>query len=662
MAGQLIPRRSANHDRSMDSLHPRPAGHGAAPAGAASGNRGAEKNQFLLLGTRRLLPIFVTQFLGAFNDNVFKQALLILFVFGGLVAAGGDSGITVHIAQGLFVLPFVLFSAIAGTLADKLEKSRLIRLVKLAEIGVAALAGVAVYTGNIAAMLGVLFLFGAQSTFFGPLKYAVLPQHLDRAELVGGNGMLQVGTLIAILIGTGVGGVIGASGEAPLLLVVCMLIAAGVGYLASRAIPTAASTHKGAVRFNPFTETAALIRIARERKAVFQSILGISWFWLLGSVTLAQIPTLVPDFLGGGPSVLTLILIGFTIAIGVGALLCEAMSGKRVEIGLVPIGAAGVSLFGVDLYFAIAAIDAGPERDALTFLSGAGTPRLLLDLAMMGVFSGLFAVPLQANIQARTPLDRRARVIAANNVMNAVFMVAGSAFAIAWLFLGGEAPSLLLALAVVNGCVAIYICRQVPEFTMRFLVWAISHTIYRVRQEGLAAIPDRGAAVIVCNHVSYVDAPLLAGAVRRPIRFVMHKDIHKIPVLNFIFRTSRTIPIASAREDPELVERAFNAIREGLAAGDLLCVFPEGKLTSDGEVADFRKGIERIVGETPVPVVPMALCGLWGSLFSREGRGAFKRRRGPLWRRVVVRAGPPVAPEQATAAALRERVLALLRP
>ena len=461
-----------------------------------SAARNTERNQFLLLGTKRLLPLFVTQFLGAFNDNVFKQALLILFAFGGLVAADGNSGIYVNIAQGLFVLPFVLFSAAAGTLADKLEKSRLIRFVKLAEIGVAALAGVAVYTGNIAALLGVLFLFGVQSTFFGPLKYAVLPQHLESTELVGGNGMLQVGTLIAILVGTGVGGAIGLA-ETPLPLLVCMLAVAGAGYVASRAIPRAPSTHQGAVRFNPLGETVALIRIARERKAVFQSILGISWFWLLGSVTLAQIPTLVPNFLAGGPGVLTLILIGFTIAIGVGALLCEAMSGRRVEIGLVPIGAAGVSLFGIDLYFAITAIDGVGERDALAFLGGAGTPRVLLDLGMMGICSGLFAVPLQANIQARAPLDRRARVIAANNVLNAVFMVAGSGFAIAWLALGGEAPSLLLALAVINAGVVVYICRQVPEFTMRFLVWALSHSIYRIRQEGLEAIPDRGAAVIV---------------------------------------------------------------------------------------------------------------------------------------------------------------------
>lgn len=652
----------------------------------------AHANQFRLLGSRRLLPLFVTQFLGAFNDNIYKQALLILFTYGSLLAAGADEGIYVNLAAGLLVLPFVLFSATAGTLADKFEKSRLIRLVKLGEIGVAALAGMALFLQSVPLLLTVVFLFGVQSAFFGPLKYAILPQHLRPTELVGGNGMMQMGTFVAILLGTLAGGVLGAwedtaaafgafaerangltgaaaeiVSDVDLLLVLpaAMLLVAGAGYAASRRIPVAPSTHEGPVRWNPFVETWGLIRIARERKAVFQSILGISWFWLLGSVNLAQIVVLVPEFLAGGATVVTFILFWFTIAIAIGALLCEALSGKRVEIGLVPLGAVGVSAFGIDLYFAIGAVAGEGERSWLEFLRGDGTPRLLFDLGMMGAFASMFVVPLQANIQARTPQDRRARVIAANNVLNAVFMVAGAGFAIGWFQLGGDVPSLLLALAVINIGVAVYIFHQVPEFSMRFLVWLISHSMYRVRHHNLEAIPERGAAIIVCNHVSYVDAPLLAGAVRRPIRFVMHKDIHRIPVLNFIFRTSRTIPIATEKEDAQMFHSAFEAIREGLEAGDLLCVFPEGKLTSDGDVDVFRKGIERIVATTPAPVVPMALDGLWGSFFSREGKGAFRsrfgRKGGRFWSRVHIRAGAPVAAEAVTADGLREQVLALRR-
>ena len=330
------------------------------------------------------------------------------------------------------ILPFFLFSATAGTLADKFEKSRLIRFVKLGEIAVAGLAGLALYLENVPALLAVLFLLGTQSAFFGPLKYAILPQHLSTAELVGGNAVVQMGTFAAILLGTLIGGVIGARGDVSVLLFVLVVAVAVVGYATCRAIPDAASTHTGAVGWNPIRETWALIALARERKAVFQSILGVSWFWLLGSVNLAQMAVLVPDYLAGGPTVVTLILILFTVSIAAGALLCERLSGRRVEIGLVPLGALGVSVFGIDCYFAIAALEGEGLRSAWTFLAGDGTARVLVDLSLMGLFAGMFVVPLQANIQVRTPVDRRARVIAANNVLNALFMVAGVGFAIAW--------------------------------------------------------------------------------------------------------------------------------------------------------------------------------------------------------------------------------------
>ena len=618
----------------------------------------ASTSQFGLLGTRRLAPLFVTQFFGAFNDNLFKQAFIVILTFGGLIAEDG-AGIYVNLAAGLFILPFFLFSATAGTLADKFEKSRLIRLVKLGEIAVAALAGIALYLESVPALFAVLFLLGVQSTFFGPLKYAILPQHLDASELVGGNAVVQMGTFVAILLGTIGGGILGGKSDVSLWLFVFMVAVAAMGYAACRRIPVAAPTQSDDLGWNPVIETWRLIVLARERKAVFLSILGVSWFWLLGSVVLAQIPDLVRS-LAGGPYVVTLIMVVFTVAIAAGSLLCERLSRRRVEIGLVPIGAAGVSLFGLDTYFAIGAIVAGgPERTVMEFLAADGVFRFLFDLAMMGVFTGLYVVPLQANIQSRTPNDRRARVIAANNVLNAVFMVAGAGFAISWLLLDGAIPGLICTLAVVNAAVAVFIFHQVPEFTMRFLIWMISHTLYRVRHSGLDAIPERDAAVLVCNHVSYVDACLLAGAVRRPIRFVMHVDIYRIPVLNFIFRTGRTIPIIGRHQDPDVYEAAFEAIRAGLAAGDLLCIFPEGRLTTDGEVDRFRRGVERIVEETPVPVVPMALAGLWGSFFSPEGKGPLRRGPGRFWSRVDVVAGEPVPAAAVEADDLRERVLAL---
>ena len=624
---------------------------------AAPDPTGERLTQFQLLVTPRLAPLFVTQFFGAFNDNLFKAALLVLFVYGGLVAED-RSDIAVNAAAILFILPFFLFSATAGELSDKYEKSRLIRLVKVCEICVAFLAGVSLYFNDLTLMLVVLFLFGLQSTFFGPLKFSILPQHLHQTELVGGNAMIEMGTFVAILLGTLVGSILGGADQVTAWLFVLVMGVAVVGWLASRRIPVApASAPEQRVNWNPLTATWRLIALARENRAVFLSILGISWFWLIGGVYLAQIPNLTQDYLSGGTSVVTLILTVFTIAIGTGSLLCERLSGRRIEIGLVPFAAFGISVTGIEVYFSTTAIEATGMREVGAFLSGDGSIRVLFGLLLTGIFGGMYVVPLMAFIQARTPEARRARVIAAANIINSAFMVVGGGFAILWLtLLDRTIPELFALLALINIGVAVFIFNRVPEFSMRFIVWLLSHTMYRVTHRGLDSIPEKGGAIIVCNHVSYVDALLLAGAVRRPIRFIMFKPIYDMPVLNFVFRTGRAIPIVGRRSDEAAYEEAFREIREGLADGDLLCIFPEGKLTHDGEIDAFRPGIERILQETPVPVVPMALRGLWGSFFSHDG-GPFRNPK-RFWSRIEIVAGQPVAP-QASADELRKEVLTL---
>ena len=616
------------------------------------------RSQFQLLLTQRLGPLFTTQFFGAFNDNLFKAALTVLFVYGSLVSAE-NRDLAVNAAAGLFVLPFFLFSAMAGQIADKYEKSRIVRWVKLLEIAVALLAGMALVLQSFTLMLAVLFLFGFQSAFFGPLKYSILPQHLHETELVGGNGMVGMGTFVAILLGTIVGTLIGGQAAVSAWLFVLVLAVAVAGYLASRQVPLAPANDPGErTRFNPFALTWQIIGLARRQRSVFLSILGVSWFWLIGAVYLAQIPNLTREHLAGGPTVVTLLLTVFTVAVAIGSLLCERLSGRRIEIGLVPFGALGVSAAGIDLYFAILGIEGTGMRGAWAFLAADGSVRLLIDVLILGICGGMFEIPLMAFVQARTPEARRARIMAANGILNALFMVVGAAIAILWLtIMDLTIPSLLLALAIANLAVAGFIFHQVPEFAMRFLIWALSHTMYRVTHQGLDGIPDRGAAVIVCNHVSYVDALLLAGAVRRPIRFIMFKPIYEIPVLNFVFRTGKAIPIAGKSLDAQAYEEAFRSIRESLNDGDLLCIFPEGKLTTDGEIGPFRNGIERIIEETPVPVVPVALRGLWGSFFSFK-EGAF-HNTGRFWSRVQVVAGAPVAPAQVTAEALRDEVLSL---
>ena len=616
--------------------------------------------QFRLLSTSRLAPLFTTQFFGAFNDNLFRQALGVMFVYGGLIASGATD-LFANAAAGLFMLPFFLFSATAGRIADKYEKARLVRLIKIAEILVAALAGLSLYLQNVPLMLFVLFLFGTQSTFFGPLKYSILPQHLHESELVGGNAMFAMGTFVAILLGTLLGTTVGGGSFDSIygLLFLLILATAVVGYVASRYVPPAASQAEisGPI-WSPIKDTREILRLAREKKAVFLSILGVSWFWLLGGLYLAQIPNLTKKHLFGEASVVTLILGVFTLSIATGSLLCEKLSGRKIEIGLVPFGALGLSLAGVDLYFALQAIEPTGERGVAEFLVSDGSARFLLDIFLLGVFAGFYEVPLYASIQARTPQQQRARVIAATNILNSLFMVSGSVFAILWLtILGFSIPSLLLFLAISTLCVSAFIFYQVPEFAMRFLIWLITHTMYRVSHEAIERIPDRGAAMLACNHVSYMDALIIAGSVPRPVRFIMLKRIFDIPVLNFIFRTGRAIPIESPRSNAQAYDHALSEIREGLEAGDLLCIFPEGKLTTDGEIDDFRPGIERILETTPVPVIPLALQGLWGSFFSHKG-GTF-RNTGRFWSRVRIRAGEKLTPEGLTADRVREQVLTL---
>ncbi|QIL91542.1 MFS transporter [Microbulbifer sp. SH-1] len=619
-------------------------------------------NQFALLSSRRFLPFFCTQSLGAFNDNVFKNALIVMIAFR---LATDEANFLINLAAGLFILPFFLLSATAGQIADKLDKSVLIRRIKLAEIGIVLFGIAALYSGNNYLSLLVLFLLGAQSTFFGPVKYAILPQHLQKTELVGGNALVEMGTFVSILLGTIVGGLLAGftgDGESGLLWISAVItITAIAGYLASRAIPSAAAPAPDLVlNYNPFTQTARILREAAKTPSVFYAIIGISWFWLLGAAYLTQIPSLTRNVLGGSESVVTLLLCCFTIGVAVGSLLCGRLSGGRVELGLVPIGAAGLTIVGILLTSTTGSYQPPADGSVAAFWANEGSLGILVSLTLIGIFGGFFIVPLYSMMQERSAPEIRARIIAVNNVLNALFMVVAAVLGIVFLnVLGATIPQFFLIIALMNAAVALFVFTKVPEFAMRLLIWLLSHTMYRVKHEGLEQIPTEGPAIIACNHVSYVDALLLAGAVRRPIRFIMYKPIYEIPVLHFIFKTSRAIPICSKEKDPEGYARAFEAIEQGLKDGDLLCIFPEGQLTKDGELQPFKAGIEKILQRTPVPVIPMALRGLWGSFFSHKDGHAFSTLPRRFWSKVCVVAGPPLEAAMVKAEKLQETVLGL---
>ena len=621
----------------------------------------SKPNQFTLLRLRRFAPFFWTQFLGAANDNIYKNALIIFVAYQAASHATLDANTLVNLAAGIFILPFVLLSATAGQLADKYEKARLIRYIKLFEIAIMVIGTIGFWRRNLTLLFVALLLMGVHSTLFGPVKYSILPQALKPEELVGGNGMVEMGTFVAILLGTITGGVLVAiEPNGPLYAGLVAVAVAGAGWLISRRIPdTGAAAPNLAINWNPVTETLKNLRFAYGTRALWLSMLGISWFWFYGATFLTQFPNFAKDILGGDEHVVTLLLALFSIGIGVGSLLCERLSGHKVEIGLVPFGSIGLTVFAVDLWFATQSLHATELVGIRAFLAQPVHLRVVADLMLIGTFGGFYIVPLYAMIQQRSDEAYRSRIIAANNILNALFMVASAGLAIALLSAGVSIPGLFLVTGILNAAIALYIYKLVPEFLMRFIAWLLIHTVYRVRKEGLENVPEEGGCIIVANHVSYVDAIVIAACVHRPIRFIMDYRIFRVPLLNWVFRTMQAIPVASAREDPALKEAAFAEAAKALRAGEVVGIFPEGSLTADGEMARFRAGIERMVQETPVPVVPMALRGLWGSLFSRSHEGRAFRRWLGMFPRIALIVAPPVPPAGATPDALHSQVLAL---
>ena len=620
-------------------------------------------NQFELLKQRRFLPYFVVQLLGAFNDNVFRQAIIGLL--GYMAIDADDKALYTQLAPAIFILPYFLFSATAGQIAEKLEKARLIRITTAMEIAIMTIAAAGFVTQNMIVLLVALFLTGVQSTLFGPVKYSILPSVLKPEELTGGNGLVEMGTSISILIGMIAGGLIFAlaGAQGPWVAGIAVIALAVAGNLTSRAIPpVGAAAPELRIQWNPIPESVRIWRLTRKQLAVRNGVLGVSWFWFVGTVLTSNLPVYAESYLGGSPTLYVFALAVFSVGVGIGSLLCEKLSARTVEIGLVPLGAFGISVFVFDLHFAQPVASMAQGLTVGSFLAQPGSARVVIDLAGIGLSAGVFVVPLFALIQSRTPKGELARVIAGMNIQNALFIVLAAVVGIgAQSLLGWTIPQLFLALAIANTLVALWIFTIVPEFFMRFLSWVLVRALYRLRVRGIEQhVPDEGPALIVCNHVSYMDALILAASIPRPVRFVMYYKIFNIPVMRWIFRTAKAIPIAGAREDPELLRRAFEEIDAALADGQLVGIFPEGALTKDGQIAPFKNGVERILERRPVPVVPMALRGMWASMWSRRDSRLGRMRVPRRFRaHVEVVADAPVAGEQATAAALEAKVRAL---
>jgi 1-acyl-sn-glycerol-3-phosphate acyltransferase len=621
-------------------------------------------NQFALLHQRRFGPFFWVQFLGAGNDNLFKFAFTVLVTYQ-LEVSWLPPSLAGLVIGALFILPYLLFSATSGQLADKLDKALLMRRVKSLEIAIMVLAAWGYLGRQVPLLLVCVFLMGLHSTLFGPAKYAYLPQQLDDSELTGGNGLVEMGTFVAILLGQLAGGLLISIPGAGVQFVAAACVGVAVlGRVVAQAVPPSPATDPQLrINWNPLSETWRNLRLAHRSPAVFRSLLGISWMWFFGAVFLSMFPAFARDVLHGDERVASLLLVVFSVGIGVGALLCEVLSRRHVEIGLVPLGAIGMSVFAIDLYFAARGLPPAPALLSIgPFLGQTAHWHVMADLGALSLFTGIFSVPMYALIQIRSEPSHRARIIAANNILNALFIIV-SALGVGLLLRAGfTIPEVFLGIGLLNALVAGYIFLIVPEYLLRFVAFVLTRCVYRFEVRGEEHIPGRGAAVLVCNHVSYVDAVLLMAASPRPIRFLMDHRIFATPVLGWLFRLGRAIPIAPQRDDPVAYAQAFAAARQVLDEGELLGLFPEGAITRDGQLGEFKAGIMKILQSHPVPVVPLALRNLWGSSFSRiEGGAVLARpfRRG-LFSRVGLVAGAAVAAPMVTPALLRERVSALL--
>lgn len=603
--------------------------------------------------------LLLAQLLSALNDNFVKNAVVLWLTATRATWLGWSADALVAACTATFILPFFLWSAIAGRIADRYDKSRLIRWVKGAELLIAGVVGAGLFGGSVPTLLVGVFLMGLHSAFLGPVKYGILPALTAPDELVAANAAVEVGTFLAILLGTLAGGALVLGDSGALAVTVGAVVLAAMGLAAAIALPPVAPAAPTLeIGWNPWPPSREVLGLVRRNRALFLSALGISWFWLVGAVLLSVLPGWVRDVLRAPEAAVTPLLAIFCVGIALGSFLCERLSRGNLELGLVPVGSIGMTVALLDLGLSPTPTG-GPFVDSGALFAAPGTLRISLDLLAVAVFGGLLTVPLYTLVQQRSPAAERSRIVAGNNILNAAFMVAGSGMLVALLAAGIGKGAVFVVLAALNAGVALYIYSVVPEFLLRFLAWALAHSLYRLDVRGHQHIPEEGPALVVCNHQSFVDFLVLGGSFRRPLRFVMDHRIAATPGLSLLFRHGKTIPIAPAREDKTTMDRAFERVAAELADGQLVAIFPEGGITRDGRMQAFRPGVERILAETPVPVIPVGLVGLWESMWSRKDSGPFRfprRLRGT----VELRIGPPIAAAQAGAASLRRAVAELI--
>jgi len=621
-----------------------------------------KSKQFPLLFQRRLGPLWICQLTNALNNQFLRAATLWVLSGGAYAVLGMPSVRTETVA--LFVTPAILTAAIAGQIADRIDRGRAVVLAQT--MGMLASMGTiyGLLAGKGFLVLAGVALAGVQTTLFAPAQGALLRQHLADTELTPGNGLMTAGRQAAVLAAM-VLLMETFEGRAAVTYVLLPALAASsvIGWLAAFGIPASPAPRPDlAIAWNPLGALRETLVSALSDRNVFLAILGISWFWFTSLVLLVNLPAYATEVIGAiGQAQIVLVMVP-AAALAAGALLCQPASGRRVEVGLVPLGALGMAIAGIDFY--VNSPDAAPATAGTLaeLLRSATYLRCLVDLGLFGLAAGLYVVPLYALIQQMAPRERLGRILGGMMLYSLIFVTLALGGA-QWLRSEGlSVHAVVLMSVLLQLAVSIYIFLLLPEFLLRLLMWFLVHTFYRVDATGLERVPPEGPVILVCNHVSYLDALVIGAKIRRPVRFVMHRYIFQIPVLRTIFRLAKAIPIVSARKDPEGLQHALDQVSRELSAGRVVAIFPEGKLTLDGEIGTFRSGVLRMVERNPVPVIPMGLQGLWGSFFSCDGGEPMTHRPRLGWNRIGLRIGDPVPPQEVSVELLRERVVELRGP
>ncbi len=592
----------------------------------------------LITRDKRFKGLFWTQFFGAWTDNYFKNALVLLVTYRNISLGGMNSQMLVAFAAGIFILPFFLFSAVAGQIADRYEKSFLVRVTKYFEIGIMTLGAISFYFQFYGILFVLLFLMGTQSSFFGPLKLSLIPEKLNNDELVKGNAYISSGTFVGILLGTLLGGALVGPQDSLVFLSIGLLLFSGLGlYFSFKISPGRLGQDDVKIDFTLFRPSFKILREAYKNRKIFMALIGSSWFWFVGAGILLLLPTYTKNVLGGDQNVANFFLAIFTIGMGIGALFFERMSRNVIEIGIVPIACLAMGIFFCDLFWiGHHWVHVGNDLLALSILiKKKYFIRIIFDLLFVSFFGGIFAIPQITFVQTYSSEKELSRMIAANNILNAFFMVMVSVSVMFLYSLGIKVEQVFLFLAVMNTIVSFALYMYYSEETVRLWGQILSHLIYNVEVIGLENMPKKGPFLIAANHVSFIDWILLMAVSSRPVRFVIDFNYYYFPMGPFWFKQAALVPIATQKENPEVLREAYEIISDGLSEGHVYGIFPEGFLTKDGAMRELRPGILKILKRDDVEVIPVTIDGLWGSVLSKEGKGVFKKWPKPFFRRKV---------------------------